>query len=135
MNLTSHDIDHQQFMHQIENCELNPRNFDHIGHLRLAWIYLNQHQLETAVQKTCKTIKTYAESLGEMEKFHLTLTDATVRIMSQRILKAEGFEVFLMRNQDLVQDLIGSLLRHYSSKVLFSCEAKKVRLSPDLKPL
>ena len=99
-------LNDHEFLSQLEACLLNPIYFDHIGHLRLAWLSLQQNELEAAVEKTCICIKNFAESLGAYDKFHYTLTDAIVRVMHGRWLQDEGFDDFLKRNPNLFSKLI-----------------------------
>ena len=41
-------ISHQQFLEQFENQTLDPNYFDHRGHIRLAWLYLNDATFDQA---------------------------------------------------------------------------------------
>jgi len=126
-----------EFLRQFENLTLDKGYFNHIGHLRLAWLYLSRGDVEYAVQRVCCGIKAYAESLGAMRKFHLTITDAVVRIMAKRFetYAATSWRSFLDRNPDLVEDLPG-VLGEYFSRPLLSSEAARLSVCPpDLKPL
>ncbi len=127
----------EDFLAQFENQTLDEQFFDHIGHLRLAWLYLNQNTLDDAIALVCDGIKTYAESLGVNTKFHLTITDATVRIMSRRIdfLEDRTWQLFLDNNDDLIEDLLAVLLQHFSKPLLFSEKARIALVKPDLQPL
>ncbi len=73
------------FIAQFENQTLSSAHFNHIGHLRLAWLYLERYPLEQAISLVCGGIKAYAESLGASTKFHFTITNAIVRIMAMRM--------------------------------------------------
>jgi len=130
-------LDDITFINQFEMKTLNPTHFDHKGHIRLAWLYLNNHELEKAIDLTCNGIKAYAESLGAKGKFHLTITDALVRIMAQRIQKnpANNWEYFLLVNQDLVLNSLEVIKQFYSNEVLFSNEAKCSLVKPDIKQI
>jgi len=130
-------IDDQTFLNQIENLILDKVYFDHIGHLRLAWLYLKDHEIETAVNKTCYTIKNYAESLGAKQKFNITITDALVRIMAKRIEKMnnKSWSNFLSSNADLVEDAFSVLLQYYSKERLLSEEARLSVVSEDIRKM
>ena len=126
-----------QFIEQFENKTLNPVHFNHRGHLRLVWLYLNEFELETAIQKTANGINDYATSLGATDKFHHTVTEAVVRIANERILSQNpvDFDSFLTQNNDIVSDLIQVLNQYYTPERLQSSEARISFLPPDLRPL
>lgn len=72
-----------EFLKQFEAKKLPPEEFTHTGHLRLAWLYINQYELDTAIDKITHGIDAHASSLGAPDKFHYTITEALVRIMQQ----------------------------------------------------
>ena len=127
----------EEFLRQFERLELDPGHFDHHGHLRLAWLYLQRLSLDDAIHRTISGIRAYAESLGATGKFRHTLTEATVRIMAQRVAtgRAETLEDFLAENCDLLDDLQGVLTRHYSPERLASEAGRDQFLPPDRAPL
>lgn len=137
INPDTEPLTNREFLTQFKHQTLNPVHFNHIGHLRLAWIYLNHHDVETSVQEVCSGIKAYAESLGANTKFHLTITDSLVRIMAQRIgaMEQKDWQLFLAQNQDLVDDAIAVLLAYFSRELLFSEPARISRIQPDIKPI
>lgn len=124
----------KEFIQQFEQQTLSPEEFDHKGHLRIAWLYLSRDELMNAVERVCGGIKAYAESLGATDKFHHTLTEAIVRLMAVRMgsESEESFEDFLKVNSDLVNNLPQVLAKHYSQSVLDSQPAKKEYVVPDL---
>jgi hypothetical protein len=126
-----------EFIEQFENLELAPEAFDHLGHLRLGWLYLQRHSLDGAVERTTRGIRAYAESLGSSEKYRHTLTEATVRIMARRMAQGQyvTLQDLLGENPDLQHDLWGLLTTHYSPELLMSETARRVFVPPDRKPL
>lgn len=134
---TSEPLSNRDFLMQFRNKTLNPVHFNHVGHLRLAWIYLTHHDLETSVQGVCSGIKAYAESLGATTKFHITITDSLVRIMSKRLdgMTNKDWQSFLEQNRDMVDDAIAVLLQHFSRDVLFSEAARTALVKPDIRPI
>jgi len=127
----------KDFLTQLENKTLDSSYFNHIGHLRLTWLYLMNHDVETTVQLTSSTIRNYAESLGASTKFHITITDAIIRVMAKRVeaMEIKSWQSFLEQNTDLVEDAISVLTQHYSKDLLFSEEARVALVSPDIKAL
>ena len=134
---TTEQLNHKEFLTQFENQTLNPVHFNHVGHLRLAWIYLNHHDLETSVQGVCTGIKAFAESLGANTKFHITITDSLVRIVAKRLdaMVQKDWQLFLEQNRDLVDDAISVLLRYFSKDLLFSESARTSLIKPDIQPI
>lgn len=131
MILNDHD-----FRRQFELKTLPEKYFDHLGHLRIAWIYLTSGELELAIKKITQGIKRYAESLGAKDKFNYTLTEATVRVMHYHIQDSPqtSFNAFIQDNPQLVTNLPAILAYHYSQKRLMCSLAKQSFVEPDLKP-
>ncbi|KZN70426.1 hypothetical protein [Pseudoalteromonas luteoviolacea] len=130
-------LDNSTFLTQFEDLSLDPVHFDHIGHLRIAFIYLNEYTEVEAIQRVCSGIKVYAESLGAKDKYNLTVTTMLVKIMAGRINsgKDKTWETFLANNQDLVLDAIGVLSQHITKEIMLSEDAKVSVLEPNLKPI
>jgi len=128
-------LDDKTFLQQFENQTLDPVHFSHLGHLRLAWLYLYHNDLDVALEKVCLGIKAYAESLGADTKFHLTMTDAFVRIMAKRIdaMEKKSWQDFLESNGDLLKNSRAVLLEYFSEGLLFSEEARTSLLQPDIR--
>ena len=137
INLSTEPLSDQAFLTQFESQTLSPIHFKHVGHLRLAWLYLSRNDVDTAVQLVCSGIQAYAESLGASTKFHLTITDTLVRITAKRInrMKERVWQLFLDQNRDLVEDAISVLLQYFSKDVLFSETARLSLVQPDIRPL
>jgi len=130
-------LTHTQFLQQLENNSLDPCHFNHLGHIRLAWIYLTNHQYPVAVSNICRAIQAYAESLGARDKFNMTITVAIMQIMSKRLndVSDKSWQDFCAKNPDIMEDALSLLLSHYSREKLFSNTAKLVILRPDIKPI
>lgn len=129
-------IQDDQFILQFENQSLDPAYFNHLGHLRLAWLYLKRYDFNTVLNKICTGIQQYAESLGAVEKFHYTISYAFIKIMEIRIekLKEKTWEKFVQENSDLIESAQTVLYQYYSTEALNSSEAKKRLVEPNLKP-
>ena len=122
------------FIQEFETLTLKPEYFDHKGHIRLAWLYLQQYDLEIAEQKVCSGIKRYAESLGATDKFHFTVTSGLVRIMAKRIEQqaSTDWQSFITHNTDLIEDSAAVLNQHFSATLLQTERARTQVLAPDL---
>jgi hypothetical protein len=130
-------INDEVFLEQFENQTLSPDLFDHYGHLRLAWLYLNRYSLDEAIEKVTGGIALYARSLGAGDKFQRTLTEAIVRIMAFRKESgnADTLMAYLAENRDLIEDIRAVVGVHYSSERLNSEAARTRFVNPDLRPL
>ena len=122
------------YLRQFERCTLDPASFDHRAHLRVAWLYLQTNDLESACSKTCDGIRAFAASAGDPGKFHHTITEFLVRTMAGRddADPAADFDGFVRRNQDLLADARGLIDRHYSRRCLESSKARTRWVEPDL---
>ena len=134
---THSQLDDQAFLSRFENQTLDQGSFNHLGHLRLAWLYLERHDVETAIRRTCAGIENYATSKGATTKFHLTITNALVRLIAVRMqsMQDRSWPAFVAQNRDLVEDAMSVLGRHFSKNRLFSEQARITLVEPDLLPL
>jgi len=122
------------FQTSFESCTLPAEAFDHIGHLRIGWLYARAWPLNAAIQHTCNGIQALASHLGAPDKFHYTLTEAFVRLIAQRIDRApvQSFSAFLQNNTDLLSNALPLIHQHYSAQLLASPEAKHGSVQPDI---
>jgi len=124
-----------QFLAAFERCELTGAQFDHTGHLRIAWLWLQRCTLDEAIQKTCTGIQQLATYLGSPDKFHRTVTEALVRLMAHRGAATLSWGDFLRANPDLTNDAKALLARHYSPQRLIDPRSRLEFLEPDREPL
>jgi hypothetical protein len=58
-----------------ERGEISNAGFHHASHLRVAWVYLNEHaSVDEATTAIAETIRAFAVSVGKAEKFDLGVT-------------------------------------------------------------
>jgi N-formylglutamate deformylase len=116
-----------EFLMAFHECSLSPASFRHADHLRLAWLHVHQHTLETAVSGVCRDIQRYANHLGKPEIYHETLTIAWVRLIASH--DEPTFAEFLLQN---AYRLNGELLYcFWSPERLQSETARREWLAPD----
>jgi hypothetical protein len=127
----------EQFIQEFEQTCLDPKHFNHIGHVRLAWIYLSHYSKVDATQKITQGISRYATSLGAPDKFHMTMTCALIKIISQRRGRdlSLSWDDFCANNEDLINHASRILNQHYSEELLQSEAARSEFLLPDIRPL
>jgi hypothetical protein len=128
-------LDDEAFLTAFRNATLPSKAFNHEAHLRLAWLHLQRSPVKKAIRDVQEQIQRYALSLGATDKYHCTLTVASMKLVQERSGGTEiGFEEFRNRHPELLTEFKGLLLRHYSEARLFSPEARMHYLEPDLLP-
>ncbi|MES2151774.1 MAG: hypothetical protein V4508_18500 [Pseudomonadota bacterium] len=126
-----------QFLASFNDCTLPKEHFNHLGHVRLAWIQLRRHAFEDAVLRTCGGIQAYASHLGAAGKFHWTITEALMHLLRAAGAAEQHLDwpEFLAANADLIGDARGRVARHYSAQLLATEDARARFVTPDLLPL
>jgi hypothetical protein len=127
----------ETYLERFAARDLGPEDFDHRGHLRMAWLHLVRYDVDEASRRVCSGIRDLAAKFDVPEKFNHTLSEALMRIMAGRMSRdgAEDFDAFLRANPDLVDDCIGVLALHYSDELLNSDSARGGWVEPDRLPL
>lgn len=128
-------LDDDAFLAALASCELPAADFNHLQHLRLAWLHLRHAPLDAAIARTCADIGRFGRHHGKVEAFHRTVTEALVRVMAGRGAAGLDWITFQQRHADLVADARAVLGRHYSPTLLASPEARLRFQPPDLLPL
>ena len=126
----------RDFRSAFEACAVAPSQFTHEAHVRLAYVYLVESDVESAVQRMREALLTFIEHKGiPRSKFHETMTRAwvlAVRHFMDGSTSASSTD-FIARNQELLDSKI--MLTHYSASVLFSPDARVSFVEPDLDPI
>lgn len=126
----------QEFTTAFMELTLDSKLFTHEAHLRLVWIYISQYGLKTAEVVLCEQIKSYVESLGEGDKFNITVTVAATKAVHHFIGRSnsETFEDLIQEFPRLKTEFKGLMGFHYGFEIFNNTTAKKVYLAPDLIP-
>ena len=111
------NLSHEEFAKRFENQTLKPNMFDHYGHLRLAWFYLQNHNLQEATSKISDSIRNYAEHWGQTDKFREDLTILVMKILNDRLLSQKHltFDSFLENNPELLTDMKTVISKYHLS--------------------
>jgi hypothetical protein len=126
----------EQFLAGLADCTLPPAHFNHLGHLRLAWLMLRRHPFDEAQARTCATILAYASHLGAPGKFHRTITVALLHLLrAAGADRARDWPAFAAANPALVERARDCLAVHYSADCLASDAARSGFVAPDLATL
>lgn len=136
--MESHELskDDRDFRSAFESCAVAPSRFNHEAHVRLAYIYLVESDVECAVQSMRESLLNFIEHSGiPRSKFHETITRAWVLAVRHFMNKSSStsFQDFIAKSQVLLDSKI--MLTHYSASVLFSSEARASFVEPDLEPI
>ena len=122
------------FREAFESGRLAPSAFDHRAHVRLAYVYLAEHDVEAAVDRMRAGLRAFiAHHAIDPAKYHETMTRAwilAVRYFMELSPEAESADDFIDRNPRLLDGAI--MLTHYSAGLLFSPEARAGFVEPDL---
>lgn len=131
-----HTLSDKIFETKFADCSLPPSFFTHEAHLRLAWIHLRQYGLAQAISTLRTQIQRYALHYGAKQKYHETITVASVKIMHQFMQdsQAETFADCMAAHPALQQDFMGLLQQHYSIDLLKDANARTTYIEADLRP-
>ena len=136
--METHELSQEDrdFRSAFEACTVAPSQFNHEAHVRLAYIYLVESGVESAVQRMREALLNFIEHNGiPRSRFHETITRAWVLAVRHFMDKSSStsFQDFIANNQVLLDSKI--MLTHYSASVLFSSDARESFVEPDLAPI
>jgi hypothetical protein len=96
-----------------------------------AYLYSRSAEFAAALEKTRRTIRTFAASLGKANRYHETITVAYLALIRQRLFEhgdGGGWEGFSQANPELLDRHL--LLRFYPQRQLESELARRIFLLP-----
>ena len=125
------------FRNNFETCLTPPSEFNHSAHIRLAYIYLCEHDTTVAYEKMKYALVNFlAHNKVDPTKYHETVTQAwilAVRHFMQQANATRSALEFIEKNPSLLDGDI--MLTHYTKEKLFSDEARLNYIAPDLEPI
>jgi hypothetical protein len=127
-----------EFLHQFESLTLPLTHWHHRDHLRVAYLYLTQHDFEIACQKICAGIRAHNTAHGiantPTSGYHETQTILWMHLIAATLAEygpGESADAFLDFHPQLTSTT--KLHRLYYTKERFmSPEARERFLPPDL---
>jgi hypothetical protein len=129
----------ETFLAQFESATWPLEEWHHRQHIKIAYLYLCRHPLETAVAKICKGIKKFNAAHkvpeGIDRGYHETMTQAWMRLVNctlQEFGPNESADAFVDKHTQLLSKR--ALLFFYSRDHIMSAEAKRQFVLPDLTP-
>ena len=126
------------FRQRVEAREFPIPAFNHRAHLRLAYTYLVEDDTREAVQRMRGALFGLLRHAGvdPARKYHETLTEAwilAVHHFMNRTANSESANDFIEQNPVMLDSKI--MLTHYSSEVLYSEQARRAFVEPNLDPI
>ncbi len=126
-----------EFARRFDAGEIEPAAFDHRAHLRLAYVHLVTHGPDAAVGTFRNSLQAFLQRHQiDAAKFHETLTQAWLQAVwhfMQRSGNTRDSDEFLERSSVLQDPKV--MLTHYSREMLFSDDARRQFVAPDLEPI
>jgi hypothetical protein len=126
----------EAFARAFEEGAVTPAQFDHVAHVRVAWIYLQESASpDDALSRMRDAIRRFAASAGVPQKYHETITVLWMRLLAEaRHAGASGELAEVLRAHPALADK-DLPLTYYSRERLFSEEARAEWVEPDLRVL
>ena len=127
-----------ELVRSLESFEIQPGHFDHRSHIRMAYTYLCEHDVQSACTKIRRVLCDFLlhNGIEPSTKYHETMTQVwtlTVRHFMDHTPNTTSSEQFIDANPKLLDS--GILKTHYSKELLFSEEARDCFVEPDLVPI
>jgi hypothetical protein len=121
-----------------ESCSTDKSDFKHRDHLTVAVWYLRNSPLAQAIEKMRASLLRFLDYHSvALEKYNETLTLFWIK-MTAKLIEELDPGCSLLETTNAVIEALGEsqlVLDYYSKKRLWSEEARKAWLDPDLKPL
>ncbi len=121
-----------QLITAFENCSVDPEQFDHAMHVRVAWIYLNQFDLAQAIAKYTAGLRKLTAHLGVPEKYHETITWFYIILINERRGggHSNDWNEFCESNPDLLCYRPPVFIHYYPEEVIDSALARQQFILP-----
>ena len=133
MTSTASDDD-RRYREDFESGRIPLAEFDHRAHIRLAYAFLAELDVDSAHERMRRALQTFIARNGiPASKYHETLTRSwilAVRHFMALTPGARSADEFIAANPVLLDARI--MLTHYSAAALFSPEARSRFVEPDL---
>ena len=137
MKKTRHALsdDDRRFRDDFEAGRVRKEDFNHRAHVRLAYVYLADHDAETAVDRMRAALLAFLKHHAiDPAKYHETMTRAWIlavrHFMEISTRGSADADAFITANPVLLDAKI--MMTHYSAGLLFSADARSRFVEPDL---
>jgi hypothetical protein len=109
--------------------------FHHADHVRLAFAYLRNYPVLSALEKFSAALKQFAARRGKTQLYNETITWAYIFLIAERIARSSEAQLdwdhFAKQNPDLLVWRNGILNRYYEDPTLTSDLARRAFIFPD----
>ena len=123
----------EAFARAFEAGAVTPEQFDHVAHLRVAWVYLREAgSADAALPRIRDAIQRFAAAAGAAQKYHETMTVVWMRVLEEAGAQAPRpceLAELLRQRPDLADKNLP--LKQYSRERLFSDAARERYVPPD----
>ena len=130
----------EEFIAAFENCSLAAKDFHHLDHVRMAFLYLARFPILEAIQRFSLALERLATATGKPNLYHETITWAFLFLIRERLVeqtsrlgdRQPSWDEFTAANPDLLNRKSIVILRDYYFEETFASElAKKVFILPN----
>jgi len=109
--------------------------FHHADHVRLAFAYLRNYPVLSALEKFSAALKQFAARRGKTQLYNETITWAYIFLIAERIARSSEAQLdwdhFTKQNPDVLVRRNGMLNRYYEDATLTSDLARRAFIFPD----
>lgn len=126
-----------EFIERFENCALQGTDFHHRDHVRIVWLYLQDHSVLRTLSRFSAGLKRFATANGKPNLYHETITWAYVFLIHERMERKEhrqSWAEFVTANPDLFDWKDNILKSYYHEATLRSETARRTFVFPDRFP-
>lgn len=124
----------EAFTRAFEAGTVTPDQFDHVAHLRVAWVYLREAgSADAALPRIREAIQRFAAAAGATQKYHETITVVWTRLLEEvgaHVARPCELAELLRARPELADKNLP--LTQYSRDRLFSDAARVTYMPPDL---
>lgn len=125
----------QELIESFESGAVPESGFHHADHVRLAFAYLRNYPVLSALEKFSAALKHFAARHGKTQLYNETITCAYIFLIAERIARSGAeqldWDLFAEENPDLLVWKGGILTRYYEEATLKSDLARRTFLFPD----
>ena len=133
----NHEQEVESVVRGFETCTTPETDFPHRAHLTVATCYLTNATVAEALQKMRASILNFLDHYGIEGKYNETITLFWLIVVDQFLQSQDSKLSLLERTNAVIEALSDSRLmfEYYSEELLWSKEAVRAWVAPDLKPL
>ena len=129
------EITDQEVIANFESGEVPASEFHHADHVRLAFAYLKEHPMLSALERFSAALKKFAADNGKANLYNQTITWAYIFLIAERMARSDAekpdWTRFAEKNSDLLVWKCGILSRYYQDSTLKSDLARRTFIFPD----